>query len=369
MSGRGESAFGHACRYAHLWLPGYVHSRLLRSHSGPCKRVWVTFADHFEPGWAGAERNLAHARVQRWFNCWPRIAAAHRDSVGRPPRYTCFYAEEQYHPDLLDPLADMTQAGIADVEVHLHHDGEGEQDFVDRIGTFIDVLYQRHGLLRRSDGRITFGFIHGDWALDNSGPDGRHCGLNNELVLLKQLGCYADFTFPAVPHCSQPTLVNTIYWATDDPQRPKSYNTGRPVKRGSRGSGDLLIVPGPLALNWRGGRRVPRIETGELAAGNPVTAQRVRLWLQSAPQIGGDVFVKLFAHGAKENNAEALLSADLPLALQEFERAAKESSIELYYVSAWEMRRAIEAIERGNDPVQSVLQDSACQSAAANSRN
>jgi hypothetical protein len=77
----------------------------------------------------------------------------------------------------------------------------------------------------------------------------------------------------------------------------------------------------------------------------------------------------LFAHGAKENNAEALLSADLPLALQEFERAAKESSIELYYVSAWEMRRAIEAIERGNDPVQSVLQDSACQSAAANSRN
>ena len=36
--------------------------------------------------------------------------------------------------------------------------------------------------------------------MDDSGlPGGRHCGLNNELTLLKQLGCYADFTFPAVP--------------------------------------------------------------------------------------------------------------------------------------------------------------------------
>jgi hypothetical protein len=365
MSYRGESAFAHACRYAHLWLPGYLQSRLARALSSPCKRVWVMFGDHFEPGWGGANRDQARARVQRWSAAWPRIAAAHRDSVGRPPRYTFFYAEEQYHPDLLDPLAEMTQAGIADVEVHLHHDGEGEQDFLNRIGTFTDVLHQRHGLLRRIDGRIAFGFIHGDWALDNSGPGGRHCGLNNELLLLKRLGCYADFTFPAVPHSSQPRLVNTIYWATDDPIRPKSHDIGSPITPAKPGSGDLMIIPGPLAINWRGGRLVPRIETGELAAGNPVTAQRVRLWLQSAPNIGGDLFVKLFAHGAKENNAEALLCADLPLALKELERTTKESSIELYYVSAWEMRQAIGAIEHGNDPVQFAL----CERTATAHRN
>ena len=59
----------------------------------------------------------------------------------------------------------MTQAGIADVEVHVHHDGEGGRDFVDRIGRLHRDAIRRHGLLRKHDGRIVFGFIHGDWAL------------------------------------------------------------------------------------------------------------------------------------------------------------------------------------------------------------
>ena len=126
----------------------------------------------------------------------------------------------------------MTAAGIADVEVHIHHDGEGEQDFVDRITQFIEVLHNRHGLLRQESGQVRFGFIHGNWALDNSLPNGRWCGLNNELVLLRDLGCYADFTLPSAPS-PLTRIVNTIYWATDDPCRPKSHDTGIPVKDGS----------------------------------------------------------------------------------------------------------------------------------------
>ena len=48
-----------------------------------------------------------------------------------------------------------------------------------------------------SNGRVVFGFIHGNWALDNSRPDGKYCGLNNEITLLRDLGCYADFTMPS----------------------------------------------------------------------------------------------------------------------------------------------------------------------------
>ena len=330
------------CRYAHIWLPGYFRDRWVRRNRPPVKRVWVMIADHFEPHWGHADRERALARVHTWFQRWPKIAGQHRDSAGRPAMYTFFYPQEAYRPELLDPLANMTHAGIGDVEVHIHHDGEGERDFVDRISTFTGVLHRRHGLLRKENGRLAFGFVHGNWALDNSGPDGRHCGLNNELLLLKQLGCYADFTFPAVPHCSQPRLVNTIYWATDDPERSKSYDTGIPVS-GGKTDGDLLMVPGPLAVNWRGGRLLPRIETGELAAGNRVTVERVRLWLQSAPSIGGDVFVKLFAHGAREDNAEALLGRDLPFVLRELERLSRPGGFELRYVSAWETRQAIDA--------------------------
>jgi hypothetical protein len=364
-----NSTFAEMTRYAHIWLPGYLRDRRRRQRRPPVQRVWVLFADHYEPLWGRADHGRALSRVRTWSERWPAIAAEHHDSAGRPPKYTFFYPEEEYRPELLDPLAAMTEVGIADVEVHLHHDGEGEQNFVDRISNFTETLHNRHGLLRRENGKHSFGFIHGNWALDNSGPNGRHCGLNNELLLLRNLGCYADFTFPAIPHPSQPRLVNAIYWATDDPQRSKSYDKGAPVTPGKSSRGDLMIIPGPLAVNWRSGRLMPRIEIGELAAVNPVTEQRVRLWLRSAPRIGSDVFIKLFAHGAREDNADALLKVDLPVVLQEFARAAKQNGIELYYASAWEIRRAIRAIESGQDPVQSALQLSSSQGSVASATN
>jgi hypothetical protein len=347
------TALNRATRYAHVWLPGYVRDRLARWQSAPPKRVWVLFTDHYEPGWSGASPDCALARVRSWSERWPEIAARHQDSAGRPPRYTFFYAEEQYRPELLDPLAEMTEAGIADVEVHLHHDGEGERDFVDRIATFTGRLRRRHGLLRLHNGRVAFGFIHGDWALDNSGPAGRHCGLNNELILLRDLGCYADFTFPSVPHPSQPRLVNTIYWATDDPAQPKSYDSGDAAMPGGKFAGDLLIVPGPLALSFRGGRLLPRIETGELAAHNRIAPERVRLCLGAAPRIGDDVFLKFFAHGAPEHNAKALLDRDLGVVLQEVEHLSRTRGFELRYASAWEMRQAIDAaVEKTPQPAE-----------------
>jgi hypothetical protein len=258
--------------------------------------------------------------------------------------YTFFYPQEEYRAELIEPLAEMSAEGIADVEVHLHHDGEGEQDFIDRITQFIEVLHGRHGLLRKENGRIRFGFIHGNWALDNSLPDGRGCGLNNELALLRDLGCYADFTLPSAPSPAQTRIVNTIYWAKDD-GRPKSHDTGIPVELGVDPSGDLLMIPGPLALNWTERSRgvLPRLETGELAGHNPVTTERVRLWLQFAPMIGSNVFLKLFAHGAWEVNASQLLNRDLDFAFRELRGKCDALGAELRFVSAFEMRQAVYA--------------------------
>lgn len=342
------SSLASATHYAHIWLPGYMRDRWRRRTRPAIQRVWVLFADHYEPFCGGVDHAGAIARVAAWAKRWPEIAARHHDSDGCPPQYTFFYAEEEYRAELLDPLAAMSHAGIADVEVHLHHDGEGEQNFIDRISSFTETLHRRHGLLRTENGRLTFGFIHGNWSLDNSGP---RCGLNNELLLLKHLGCFADFTFPAVPHPAQPRLVNTIYWAADDPQRPKSYDTGVPIMPGSAPVGDLLMVPGPLAINWRGGRVMPRVEVGELAAHNPISSRRVNLWVDAAPSIGADVFIKLYAHGAREDNAAALLGRDLDFALSALRRVCERRGSALHFVSAWQMRRAIEAARLNLDPV------------------
>jgi hypothetical protein len=335
-------------RNAHLWLPGYWRWRQSRVAQPPA-RLWLTIADHYEPYWNHATNDVARDRVAEWRRCWPQIAARHRDSSGRPPRYTFFYPQEQYNPEVIDPLAEMAAQGIADVEVHIHHDGEGQQDFLDRMGRFIEVLSTRHGLLHQSNRGITFGFIHGNWALDNSRPDGRYCGLNNELVLLRDLGCYADFTMPAVPEPSQAGPVNAIYWATDDPNRPRSYENGRPVQRGENTRGDLLMIPGPLHLNWRDRPFwKPRIETGELAANDRVRPERFGLWMEAAPRIGEDAFLKLYTHGAPERNLNCLLGSngeesDLDKLLYGIIEECQRSGVELHFATAWEMYQAVEA--------------------------
>ena len=111
------------------------------------RHVWFMIGDHYEPLWNHASPEVALERVQSWRKLWPEIAARHRDSDGRPAQYTFFYAEEEYRPELLDPLAEITALGMGDVEVHIHHDCEGEANFVGPDGGFKEVLSARHGLL------------------------------------------------------------------------------------------------------------------------------------------------------------------------------------------------------------------------------
>jgi hypothetical protein len=336
-------------RHSQIWLPGYIKDRLAILARKPAKRLWLLFADHFEPLWNGVDDLRGTERVARWATSWPAIAAKFQDSAGRPPRYTFFYPEEEYRPRLLEPLARMTSDGIADVEVHLHHDGEGQQNFVDRISSFTETLFSRHGLLRKERGKVTFGFIHGLWALDNSRPDGRFCGLNNEISLLRDLGCYADFTMPSGASPTQARLINTIYWVVDDPEKAKSYDTGEPVTSGSRATGDLLMIPGPFGLRWAQ-RLMPRIEYSELCSYDPATEYRVRRWLELAPRIGDDIFLKLFTHGTQERHSQYLLEGGLEFTLSAIARECQRTRLDLHFATAWEMRRAVDASVRGDSP-------------------
>jgi hypothetical protein len=340
-------------RNSQLWGPGYVSQRVRRIARGaeaPVEHMWVAIADHFEPMWLQPDWQTAQRRVENWRAAWPQIASkCKRDSDGNPPQYTFFYPEEEYHPELLDPLAQLVRNGIADVEVHLHHDGEGRQNFIDRISGFCRTLHEKHGLLRKRDGKLTFGFVHGNWALDNSLPNGRMCGLNNEIRILRDLGCYADFTMPSGDSPTQSRMVNTIYYASGDPKRNKSYDNGVPVTSGGKIAGDLLMIPGPIGIRWKD-RLLPRLETGELAANNVATPYRVKRWIDLAPRIGTDVFIKLFTHGAQEQNSAALLSGELENAFNLLVADAARRNCALHFVSAWQMYLAIDAIRQRRRP-------------------
>ena len=177
-------------RHAEIWLTPYMADRA-RSFLGKpraVRHIWLVLADHYEPFWNGGEFNVALRRVGEWRDRWPEIASRiGKDHAGSPPRYTFFYPVEQYRREILDTLAEMVRAGIADVEVHIHHDREGRDNFIQRMSRFCRVLAEEHGLLREVAGRIRFGFIHGNWALDNALPDGRWCGLNDEITILLSL--------------------------------------------------------------------------------------------------------------------------------------------------------------------------------------
>ncbi len=336
-------------RNAQIWLPGYLRSawqNRLRSDS-EAKTVWITITDHFEPYWKNTDEEVARQRVALWVNKWPEITSRHADSQGVAPKYSFFYPEEEYRVSLLAALESIVHGGIGDIEVHLHHDHDTPGQFIDRTGRFLEVLHQRHGFLRKRNDQLKFGFIHGNWALDNSLPDGRWCGLNNELILLRELGCYADFTLPSAPSPAQTRTVNSIYWAKDDPQQPKSHDTGIPVAVGGGVEGDLMLIQGPLAVRWTGNRNgLPRLENGELAGQNHPDQSRVKLWFEYAPRLGNHVFLKLFTHGTQEKNSSMLLGGGLDQLFKLIAGECERRGWRHRYTTAWEMYLVIDSLRR-----------------------
>lgn len=114
------------------------------------------------------------------------------------------------------------------------------------------------------------------------------------------------------------------------------------------------MIPGPLALRWEGKRWVPRLERGEISYNDLPTPSRVAQWLRFAPRIGSDVFIKLFTHGTQERNSKVLLSGALDRVLELITEQTARSGQSLYFVSAAEMRHAVEAILASEDPVPAI---------------
>jgi hypothetical protein len=333
-------------RHAEIWLAPYLMNRLRKTvQPVKPKRVWVVVADHFEPLGRSRSADEALRKAAAWSERWPRIAEdAPWDAAGRRPQYTFFYPLEEYRYELLEGIAEIVRFGIADVEVHLHHDNEQRESFIWKVSDYCRRLTDDHGLLRQHEGRTVFGFIHGNWALDNSRPDGKWCGLKGEIALLRDLGCYADFTMPSLPSATQGRVVNKIYWCTNNADnRPRSYDCGIEATVEGGRQGDLLMITGPLGFRF-GDRLMPRLETGEIAGYDPPTPARVRRWFDLAPAIDGDLFLKLYTHGADDRNMEPLLGGTLGNLFLWIAEEADRRDIEIHWATAWQMYEAADAL-------------------------
>lgn len=341
--------------------------------AGPV-HVFLAVCDHYEPEWGEPDRQTALGRVAEWRREYPRRLGAFRDVDGRPPRHTFFFPQDQYQPAYLDVLAELVAAGYGDVDVHLHHHDDTEAGLREKLAGFRDALFHRHGLLRRDPqtGRIVYGFIHGNWALCNSRRDGRWCGVDHELPILLDTGCYADFTFPSAPSDTQPRTINSLYYAQDIPGRRAAHEFGGRATLGREPAADsLLMVQGPLLFDW--GRRkwglLPRVENGDLLGNHPPSRARLELWLRAGVHVAGRPdwrFIKLHTHGCKPANQAMLLGE--PFARFHADLAAlhaQQPNFRYHYVSAWELAQLIHAAERGVRDPAAVLDAAAAPTAAA----
>jgi len=347
-------------RFLDRWLVSYLlqTGRRLRRRRGPIHAL-ICIADHFEPKGTGVPedvaRELARSRVETWVRRYPESFASCRDSDGRTPRHTFFYPIEEYDSEPVEALAGLCRAGYGEVELHLHHDNDTAENLRRTLREARDCFRSRHGLLARDrrTGQPAFGFIHGNWALDNSQPDGRWCGVNNELDILREAGCYADFTFPSVPSPTQPRKINSIYYAIDDPERPRSYDRGIDVGTATAPARGLMLIQGPLVLDWRRPRwgLIPRPENGCIQDNQPPHIDRLALWLKAKVQVPTRpdwYFVKLHAHGGWEGSYDVLLGEPMVQFHRDLaDRARSDPQFYYHYVTAREMYNLVKAAEDG----------------------
>lgn len=339
----------------HTFLGGY--SRFLLEPKpkvqGP-RHLLFAFCDHYEPGWGDAVDSVGDARVRAWSEGYPKLAGDFRDADGHHPRHSFFFPGEQYRPQWLEALADLARAGFGEVEFHLHHDNDTPGKLRADITQYLRSFAEHGHLSRDPDGRLRYAFIHGNWCLANSRKDGKRCGVDEEIPLLFDTGCYADYTFPSFPDESQPNIVNRIYWPTGDLAQRRAYERGVRACVGEVMHDRILMIQGPLGMIRRR-TFSPGVEYGAVTAHEPGSDARVRVWTEQGIHVEGRpewVFVKVYTHGAPEPQAASLLGDGGRALHQALSRYNDGRNWVLHYMTAREMFNvAIAAMEgRSGNP-------------------
>lgn len=305
------------------WLTRYPFWRLetsLRRGAKTPKHLIFVVANHFEPAWSEngfLDLDTQRRRLDDWFEKARKIGETVRDSDGTKFRHTNFYPAEQYERRLLDTLAEIEREELGEVEIHLHH-GVEQPDTSDNLRRslieFRDCLATEHGCLSRFDGKgePCYAFVHGNLALANS-AGGKYCGVDDEMQILAETGCYADMTMPSAPDETQVPVLNSIYEAAGDFSKAVPHRNGKNLRVGGDAKKFPVIVNGPLIFDWSRrvkGIPIPRLDDGALIANQPMDLNRLNRWKNARIGVLDKpewVFVKLYCHGFFDRDQDSCI--------------------------------------------------------------
>ncbi|MDH5648405.1 MAG: hypothetical protein OEY67_02015 [Gammaproteobacteria bacterium] len=335
------------------WLPAYLAalpSRLMSASKtrGVTRHILFLVCDHFEPRHKIKQEGQDKERMATWLSGYPEFAERCRKQFGHTPKHTWFYPPH-HGLEHLDELKELVFRGYGEIDLHYHHDNDTSESLTADLTRHI-AEYNRRGILLTS-GEVpetSFGFIHGDWALDNS-AHGKYCGVNDELTILQSLGCWGDFTMPSTNEC-QTRKINSIYYAIDDTEKPKSHDRGPDVMVGKRDQQGLFMLQGPLGINFRAPKH-PRVENASLTTSNWGRPDRARCWVNAHVHVRGRPewqFIKLHCHGAVEKDHDALFG-ERAFAMHRYlnENYNDGKKFKLHYVTAREAYNICKAAEAG----------------------
>jgi hypothetical protein len=336
------------------WLGNYTTQLLSRrfrkmkpgEYARPTHFVFA-IANHFEPGWQDATVTVGLQRLNSWIAGTNDLRDI-KDRYGSRLKHSFFFPVEQYERAYLEPLVRHCRDGFGEIEVHLHH-GLQSPDTAGNLRSslteYLTTLGKDHGWeVKDGKGRGScYVFVHGNWALGNS-AGGVNCGVDSELAILRETGCYADMTMPSAPDATQVPVINSIYTPSFPLDRRSPHRRGEPLSVGRRLEDPIFfLINGPLLLNWRRrklGLPVPRIENGELSADYAPTVERFRLWASARVHVLGRpewIFIKLHCHGLQERNVMPLTGQMMARFARELSAFVDGTGARLHFVSAREM--------------------------------
>jgi hypothetical protein len=336
------------------WLARYPFARaksFLERTAFEKKHIIFTVANHFEPSWSASggllDLNAQRRRLDEYHKLARKTGEAITDADGTKFRHTNFYPAEQYDFRLLETMSEMQSEGLGEVEIHLHH-GVEKPDTAENLRKslveFRDILAERHKCLSRfeADSQPKYAFVHGNLALANS-CGGRFCGVDEEMRILQETGCYVDMTLPSAPDESQIPLINQIYECGLPLNERIPHRKGRRVEIFGNRPELPLIFTGPLVFNWTRrikGFPVPRIDDGALVENQPADLQRLSRWLSANVTVKGRtdwIFVKLYCHGFFDHDQSAAIGAGAEKFFGEIiENGEKTGDYKVYFASARE---------------------------------
>jgi hypothetical protein len=209
---------------------------------------------------------------------------------------------------------------------------------------FRDALAEDHHCLSRMNGvgQPKYAFVHGNLALANS-AGGRFCGVDSEMQILADTGCYADFTLPSAPDQSQVPRLNAIYECGHSLTQARPHRSGPSVRVGVEPRLPVIFT-GPLVFNWERrlrGLPVPRLDDGALAANYPSDLARLERWRSARIGVRGRprwLFIKLYCHGFFTFDQDAMIGEGMRRFLSEvIEHGEREGRFKVHFTTTREM--------------------------------